>query len=244
MCSLFVLLGVEPDYPILVAANRDEVRERKASPPGLFVGTRRRILSPRDRLAGGTWMGVNDRLWFAGLTNVAGGSRSPSATSRGELPHLALDQDRFEDIEPAVASAVAKCVYNQFQLLVTDGTAALAFRHVAGELTVERPAATTLTLTNEHALNALQAPWLQEARAAGKSIEERLASLTAILRDEGAATGHRVLKPGGAYGTVSSSVLAVPRDDPRQLVWRYAQGSPDVAPYREYGNLGRRLLGP
>lgn len=242
MCSLFVLLGVEPEFPILVAANRDEMRERMASPPGLLVGTHRKILSPRDRCAGGTWMGVNDRMWFAGLTNVAGGHRFADATSRGALPHLVLDQVSFEDIELALATAVAAQVYNDFQLLVTDGTRVAVFRHVERVLHTTWPTASTLTLTNEHDLNALAVPDLDRVRAAGVSFDQRVAILSSILLDEGRATGHRVLKTGGSYGTVSSSILVVPRQDPRWLVWRYAPGPPDTTPYRNYGNLGRRLV--
>jgi hypothetical protein len=37
-------------------------------------------------------------------------------------------------------------------------------------------------------------------------------------------------------------LLAVPAGDPGQLVWRYAAGPPDVTEFRNYGNLGRRLL--
>ena len=71
MCLLIVVRGRFAGHPIVVAGNRDERRDRKASPPGLWVGERRRVLSPRDRVAGGTWLGVNDLGAFAGLTNIA-----------------------------------------------------------------------------------------------------------------------------------------------------------------------------
>ncbi|MEZ5965659.1 MAG: NRDE family protein [Planctomycetota bacterium] len=242
MCSLFVVLGSDPDYPILVGANRDEVRSRPASPPGLYVGSRRRILSPRDRQAGGTWMGVNDRLWFAGLTNVAGGERRPGAATRGTLPHLALDQREFADVEGAIADEVDARVYNDFQLLVTDGSNVVAFRKVGSSLAVEHPQVRILTLTNEHELNALVVPDLTQVTQGAATIAERMAVLARLLLDDGRHTGHRVLKAGGEYGTVSSSLVAVPRVDARQLSWKYAAGSPDQAPYRDYGNLGRRLL--
>ncbi|MGA0870627.1 MAG: NRDE family protein, partial [Planctomycetota bacterium] len=56
MCLLITLVGVDPDHPSIVASNRDERRDRPSAPPGLFVGQKRRILSPRDREAGGTWI--------------------------------------------------------------------------------------------------------------------------------------------------------------------------------------------
>ena len=72
MCLLILFRDVDPNFPLLVASNRDEHRERRASPPGLFVGRRHRMLSPRDRRAGGTWMAVSDTGGFAALTNLAG----------------------------------------------------------------------------------------------------------------------------------------------------------------------------
>lgn len=242
MCSLFVLLGVEPDFPILVGANRDEMRDRSSSPPGLFVGQRRRMLSPRDRRAGGTWMAVNDRLWFAALTNVTGGNRFPQAPSRGELPHLALDVAEFEDVVPTIAATVRARPFNDFRLLVTDGSRSVVFRHVERDLRIEHPATRTLTLTNEHDLGVLAVADLEGVREPVLGIEQRLERLADLLLDEGSRTGHRVLKTSESYGTVSSSVLAVPRLDPRRLVWRYAQGIPGRVPYRDYGNLGRRLV--
>ncbi len=241
MCSLIVLLGVDPEFPILVGANRDEQRRRPSSPPGLFVGQRRRILSPRDQQAGGTWMGVNDALWFAGITNIAGGNRSAAAASRGHLPHLALDQQTFADVVPAVRAEVAAHAYNDFQLLVTDGDRVVVFRHVDRVLRHDPLAERTLVLTNEHALNALRVDGLDRARAPNLSPADRLDGLAPALLDQGAASGHPLLKLGVDYGTVSSSLLAIPRHDPTQMIWRYAAGSPDQAPYRNYGNLGRRL---
>ena len=38
-------------------------------------------------------------------------------------------------------------------------------------------------------------------------------------------------------------LVAVPASDPLQMLWRYAAGPPDTSEYRNYGNLGRRLLG-
>ena len=66
-----------PDYPVflLVASNRDEERSRPSSPPGLWVGERRRILSPRDRRAGGTWLAVNDRGMLRPQAGQHGGHR-------------------------------------------------------------------------------------------------------------------------------------------------------------------------
>ena len=68
----------------------------------------------------------------------------------------------------------------------------------------------------------------------------------ALARQNGAEwpTGHRILKKGdSSYGTVSSALIAVPGEDLRRLIWRYAPGPPDETEYRSYGNLGKRLMG-
>lgn len=239
MCLLIVLAGVDPEHPIIVASNRDEQRERKAMPPGLFVGAKRRMLSPRDRRAGGTWMAVAEHGLFAGLTNVKGEPVDPNARSRGELPHLALDED---DVEAAAAAVARQRGFNAFQLAISDGRRSIVLRSVAGRITRVETEQPVLVLSNEHALDALVLPGLDAALARGLQRDERLALLAPLLLDQGERSGHRVLKTGGAYGTVSSSLIAVPRAGMGGLVWRYANGSPDTTPYRDYGNLGRRLI--
>lgn len=241
MCSLFVLLGVDPEFPIFVAANRDEDRARLASPPGLFVGERRRMLSPRDRRAGGTWMAVNDRMWFAGLTNVAGVARRPEAGSRGVLPHLVLDADDLDAGVAEVERAVAAGGQDAFRLLATDGRRALLVSRTGGALRVDAVAGPVFALSNEHALGELTVPGLDRIARDPLPAAARLDALAPLLLERGTAGRHAVLKTGGAYGTVSSSLLALPRADPGALLWRYAPGPPDVTAYRNYGNLGRRL---
>jgi uncharacterized protein with NRDE domain len=242
MCSLFVLRGVDPQYPLLIAANRDEARARAAAPPGLFVAGHRRMLSPRDRRAGGTWQAVDERLRFAGLTNVAGAPVRADAKSRGHLPHLALAADDFDAAAELVAREVRAHAYNAFQLLLCAPERCLVLRWADAQLARTELTDSIVTLSNEHAANQLRVPDLAAAAAPGLTLDARLAALATVLLDRGERSGHRVLKSGGDYGTVSSSLLAIPAKAPRDLIWRYCAGSPDLAPYRNYGNLARRLL--
>jgi uncharacterized protein with NRDE domain len=241
MCLLIVIIAADPDYPILVASNRDEERARLASPPGLFVGARRRMLSPRDRRAGGTWLAVGEQGLLAGLTNAAGAPAPAGARTRGRLPHLALDEDDLDAAAAAVVHEVESAPYAGFQLVLADGAAIAVVQHAGGATNVTRVAGNVAVVTNEHRLGELALPELAPALAPGLAVRARLALLAEILRDEGGPDRHRILKKGGAYGTVSSALIAVPRGDPRRLIWRYAPGPPDEVAYREYGNLGRRL---
>ena len=244
MCLLILLRGFHEDYPILVASNRDEQRERKAAPPGLYVGENRRMISPRDRRAGGTWLAVNDRGMFAGLTNIApAGPREeelPDAPSRGHLPHLALDQADLAAGVSAVREELQQR-YNPFQLILCDGLRTVVVRsqgNVVEELTWEDP---VLVASNEHRVGKLSLRGLDRVLGPVQSADRRLELMRPLLQDKGGMGRHRVLKIGGDYGTVSSSLIAVHRSDPRALIWRYAPGPPGDTTYRNYGNLGRRL---
>lgn len=242
MCSLVVLRGFHTDHPIVVAANRDERRDRPAAPPGLWRGQRHRVLSPRDREAGGTWLAIDERCRFAGITNLAGTPPVPGAPSRGHLPHLALDQPDLDAAVAAIVATVRAALHAGFQLVLCDGRRTLVVRHRQGDVRVVEWSDPVLVITNEHEPGHAVLRGLAAATAPVSPLPQRLDALASVLRDHGDREHHAVCKTGEAYGTVSSSLLAVPAVDPQQLVWRYAAGSPDVTEYRNYGNLGRRLL--
>lgn len=85
MCLVLFSLQQHADYPLIVAANRDELYERPTQAahfweqyPGLFAG--------RDLRAGGTWMGITNTGRFAAVTNFREIADPPAVTvSRGEL---------------------------------------------------------------------------------------------------------------------------------------------------------------
>jgi uncharacterized protein with NRDE domain len=85
VCLLVVGLRAHPLYPLVVAANRDELLDRPAEAARFWPGTGG-LLAGRDARAGGTWMGVTRTGRFAALTNVRDPRAfEPSAPSRGEL---------------------------------------------------------------------------------------------------------------------------------------------------------------
>jgi len=85
MCILFLALGQHPQYPLIVAANRDEEFSRPSQSAG-FWKDEPTIYGGRDLKAGGTWLAVNRSGLFSAITNL----REPSlyrddAESRGHL---------------------------------------------------------------------------------------------------------------------------------------------------------------
>jgi uncharacterized protein with NRDE domain len=69
MCLILVAWQVHPDYPLVVAANRDEFYQRPSAAAARWSEDPR-VLAGRDLEAGGTWLGVRDDGRFAAVTNV------------------------------------------------------------------------------------------------------------------------------------------------------------------------------
>jgi uncharacterized protein with NRDE domain len=85
MCLVLLAWQAHPDYPLVVAANRDEFFSRRTAAAD-FWGDAPDVLAGRDLEAGGTWLGITRSGRFAALTNYRDPSRQrKGAPSRGEL---------------------------------------------------------------------------------------------------------------------------------------------------------------
>jgi len=108
-----------PDYPLVLAANRDEFYLRRTR-PAAWWGHAVSVLAGHDEEAGGTWLGITRRGRFAALTNVrAPSERNPHAPSRGTLVLSALQSSEL----PATwleSNAARMGAYNGFNLLLGD----------------------------------------------------------------------------------------------------------------------------
>jgi uncharacterized protein with NRDE domain len=123
MCLILFAWKSHPDYPLVVAANRDEFYERNTEPlawwsdyPNLLAGKDRAdvIGSP------GTWLGFTKTGRFAALTNVrAPSEKNPDARTRGELSlrYLTSQHKPYEYIQE---NAKRFEQYNGFNLLMAD----------------------------------------------------------------------------------------------------------------------------
>jgi uncharacterized protein with NRDE domain len=85
MCLVLLALESHPQYPLIVAANRDEFYDRPTS-SAAFWADAPGVLAGRDLKAGGTWLGLDRQGRFAAVTNYRQGQREPTASrSRGRL---------------------------------------------------------------------------------------------------------------------------------------------------------------
>lgn len=116
MCLILVAWQVLPEYPLVVAANRDEFFARSTAHAGRWADFPH-VLAGRDLEAGGTWLGVSDSGRFAAVTNVREPGAPPGALSRGGLTREFLTGTA----DPAdYLSAVPGQLFSGFNLLVAD----------------------------------------------------------------------------------------------------------------------------
>jgi len=120
MCLILLAWRAHPDYPLVVAANRDEFFARPAAEAGWWQD-RPGVFAGRDREAGGTWLGLSRSGRFAGLTNFRDPARQrPDAPSRGALVADFLAGE--ESTDAALARLTQEGPrYNGFNLLLSDG---------------------------------------------------------------------------------------------------------------------------
>lgn len=247
MCTLVILRRPGADWPLLLAANRDEMNDRPWQPPGRHWPDRPEVTAGRDLLSGGSWMGVNrDGLVAAVLNRHGSLGPAPGKRSRGELVLEALDHAEAAEAARALAEIEPRA-YRSFNLVVADSREAFWLRHLGedAEQVVAMPLPPGLSMLTAHDRNDLRGsprqrlnlPRFREAAppdpAAGDwSAWESLLGSREELPGEGPASAMTVALPNG-FGTVSSSLLALPADPGRSPRWRFAAGPPGQAAFEE-----------
>ncbi len=85
MCLILFAWQQHPDYPLIVAANRDEFHQRPTA-AAQFWPDAPELCAGRDLHSGGTWLGVTRTGRFAAVTNYREApKRGQFDTSRGAL---------------------------------------------------------------------------------------------------------------------------------------------------------------
>lgn len=185
MCLILVAWNAHPDYPLVVAANRDEFLARPAAPAHWWTDAPD-LLAGRDLEAGGTWMGVSRSGRFAALTNYRDPTRHlPGAPSRGALVRDCLTASTAT-IATLDRIAAVSARYAGFNMLVSDGATLGIHESTTGSVRTLAPGI--------HALSnhLLDTPWpkVQRARASFTKVITRLpdhGQLLATLTDTTAA---------------------------------------------------------
>lgn len=119
MCLILLAWQAHPDYPLVVAANRDEFFARPTA-SAAFWPEAPNVLAGRDIEAGGTWLGITRQQRFAALTNYRDGQKPVAGTpSRGALVARFLQGD-LDPVDYLDQARVQASRHNGFNLLVGD----------------------------------------------------------------------------------------------------------------------------
>ena len=84
MCLILVAWRQHPQYPLVVAANRDEYHSRPSTPAAPWQEDIR-VIGGKDLEAGGTWLALRSGGRFAAVTNVREPGVAKGNRSRGLL---------------------------------------------------------------------------------------------------------------------------------------------------------------
>jgi len=223
MCLIAIAWQARRDLPLMVAANRDEWRERPTKAAHWWP-ERTELLAGRDLQAGGTWMGITRGGRFAAVTNFRDPSdKRSTARSRGTL----VTEFLFGSDTPArfLANLSPRASdYNAFNIIVGDGASLFYYGSREGQPRAIEPGV--------HAISnhVLDEPWPKVVAgkiAMNQALDDRdpMGVLFAMLSDEERpsdeelpATGvplewerrlGAALITGKDYGTRASTVLAV-----------------------------------
>lgn len=229
MCIAYLALG-DPQWPVFIAANRDEYHARPSVPAAPWP-EHPRLIAGLDIQAGGTWLGLGPDGRFAFLTNYREpGRQKAQAPSRGALVRDFLLGRQSADAY-AQATHAAGGAYNGFNLVVGRPGGAYYVGNRSGQ-----PAATALT-TGRYVLSnhLLDTPWPKASRLRQAldalpltDMSNTLELAFAILRDTTQAQDDALPDTGLAiaqerllsspfiispmYGTRCSSVVAIHAD--------------------------------
>lgn len=239
MCLILFGYRCHPAFSLVLAANRDEFHARPTDPVD-FWDDAPEVLAGRDRIAGGTWLGVTRGGRFAALTNIREPDRQRSdAPSRGALVADYLRGDTAPgDYLHALTTEAER--YNGFNLLVGDRTelwyyanrGARPLRLAPGLYGLSNALLDTPWPKVERGRHGLAAILDSPDGPRPEALLELLADRSPPPDDELPDTGvgparERLLAPlfiaGETYGTRSSSVLLID-DEQAELIERSHDG--------------------
>ena len=242
MCTLAIYFKVFADFPIVVAANRDEFIARPANPPTVLC-EEPLVVGGKDLRAGGTWLAINQFGMIAGLLNRRSDlPADPDCRSRGLL---CLDVLRQSTVEGAVRFLTEQDPenYNPFNLMVAAGDRAAVAHNRQGRIEITDLAPGLHLLTNLD-VDDFECPKISRcfsrfAKLTEQPLDRDPAAmrehLQALLSDHSTQLDPRSGRPNslcvhlGDYGTRESSLIFVTASG--RIEHYFAPGPPCTTSY-------------
>lgn len=251
MCTVTLLRRPSSSWPLIVAANRDEMQDRPWRPPARHWADRPDLVGGLDELAGGSWLAMNDYGVVAAMLNRRGTlGPQDGKRSRGELVLDALDHADAAEAAAMLVQLDGRA-YRPFNMVLADNRDAFWLSHPGdadGRLRLT-PLPEGVSMLTAYDANDCQDPRI----AAFLPRFEALAAPTGDLASDAAwYEWDALLTKGGqsctsdphdglcfmtpvGFGTSSSSLIALPsidgaRDHPP--IWRFCADPQRAASFR------------
>jgi Transport and Golgi organisation 2 len=252
LCSIIIINQHHKEFPLIIAANRDEDYNRPTSKVQI-LSKDPFIVGGRDELKGGTWLAINKHSLFVGITNQ--GERNDKLESRGSIVIEALKCSSIEELLNFVEDINPKR-FNGFNLIFGNQSSVfVAYSYLIHSMVIKELPKGINVITNDikfneenskasyvhKKLDLIDKPWL-----------EYYATLKKILNYYGDGVGLKIKpkkKDGKLYGnsTVSSSILAFDANglarykyyDRTEVRPKRKEGEPFVPRYVDYIDLWR-----
>lgn len=234
MCTIAILFGVA-EFPLIVAANRDELYARKSRAPEVLAPG---VAGGVDEESGGTWLAVHRDGRFAAVTNQRAIAPKPAGVRSRGMVVRELISARDPD---AYVAAIDPRQYASMNLMWGDAERVRVayLRHDGASEVIELPHGIH-TLCNdrmdaggfarcdrvrEHLPHAWDPAGLRAVLADHTTVEGGESHLPRdIARALTAACIHTE-----SYGTRSSTLVAI--DHGKTLAYLHAEGPPCVTEY-------------
>jgi len=206
MCLILFAVNPDPEFQLVVAANRDESHARPTATADYWEN-HPYLLGGRDLQAGGTWLGVTQSGRFAAVTNFAETPPDPiPPRSRGDLTSNFLKGEQGCEAYLKTVDQHAH-EYRGFNLVISDGNGVYYYSNRNQKILQLQPG--YYGLSNQ--LLDCNWPKVNTARVDLQKTETRhfqSEELFALLAERGTDEPHSArFILGAEYGTCASTVV-------------------------------------
>ncbi len=234
MCTVITLQRPGHPWPLLLAANRDERLDRAWDSPGAYWPGQPGIVAGRDRLGGGTWMGVNTAGVVATILNRSG-SLGPAdgKRSRGELPLLALAAPSAEAAAATIAASNG-AAYRSFNMVIADRAQIWFVRNQGDGQPDAHLMSPGLHMVTAYDPDDAGSPRVARHRplfvaAPPPEPPDWAAWENLLAGSAGPFNSALAVPPNAGFGTTSASLFGLPAHG--KPVWLFARGMAGTAPF-------------
>ena len=244
MSLLAIVYHLVPEAPILVAYNREESLDRICPAPSIQSG-KPRILASIDQHTGGTHLGMNQNGLFVAVIRRRKFDAPMNPRSRGALAREMLKCNSAQQALDLGMEELDTGQYGGANFCIADPDSGWVI-HAGNELNAAE-LQQGLCIVSDKDVN--------DPRDERSSMAQRLLTLQTLdspvkfLAIASKVLARTPTAPGRPsmvvkekdYGTVSSTLISLGKK-PRDAIYQYSNGSPDVSKFEDYSPLLRDIL--